>query len=227
MSEFINHHTGDPENPEMHERGTMILAIDPGLTGALALYDPDLDFLHTEPLPVQWRIVNKKKKHELDLKAMFAWIAQRAAHITDVIVEQPAAMPGVGAVSQFNFGRTCGQCEALIIGMGFTTLSMVHPVKWKSALDVASDKRRSRARAAKLLPTHAKKFELARNEGEAEAAMLALYRHLVNTRMVMPTPEKVIPVKVAKVKVTNIDTRPGGGSQSKRPVGRPPKKKAA
>lgn len=192
----------------------MILAIDPGITGAIAMYDPDIDYLHAEPLPIQWRMVNKKKKFELDLKALHEWIENRRAHIDEVIVEQPTAMPGVGAVSQFNFGRTCGQCEALIIGMGFK-ITLVHPTRWKAALDVPSDKRRSRGRAMRLFPMHANKFGANDSEGMAEASMLALYRHLVNKRLVMPEKAKTIPTKVEKVKVTN-----------KRPVGRPPKKAA-
>jgi hypothetical protein len=190
----------------------MILAIDPGLTGAAALYDPDTDFLSLYAMPVQWRMVNKKKKHEVDVSALRDWIAHRQYAIAEAIVEQPAAMPGVGAVSQFTFGKTCGQCEALIVGMGIP-LTTVHPVKWKSALDVPSDKRRSRGRAAVLFPAHAAKFERADSEGQAEAAMLALYRDLVNRKLVMPTPTKITPGEAPRTlfskAVSNAETRPG------------------
>lgn len=151
----------------------LILAIDPGISGALALYNPDVDFLHTEPLPVRWRMVNKQKKTEIDLEALFQWIAGRRDRITNAILEKPTAMPGAGATSQFNFGMTCGQIEGLLLGCELT-LRTVHPAAWKTAMDVPSDKRRSKGRAVNFFPSHAAKLQAA-TEGECEAAMIALY----------------------------------------------------
>ena len=195
----------------------MILAIDPGINGALALYDPDVEWLYTERLPTRWRMVNKKKKFELDLATLRAFIANRPL-IDDVIVEQSTAMPGAGATSQFNYGRTIGQCEALIVGMDLP-LTCVSPVKWKTALDVPSDKNRSRERARKMFPHFAHRFQATASEGEGEAAMLAYYRFLVKTRAAMPELARAN-VKAVIAKVTQPAT-------AKRGPGRPPKKKAA
>ena len=166
----------------------MILAIDPGISGALALYNPDLDFLHTQPLPVQWRLVNKQKKSEIDLPALGEYIRQRVSLITKVVLEKPTAMPGAGATSQFNFGMTCGQIEGLIMGLDLP-LARVHPSAWKTAMDVPSDKRRAKGRACHYFPTHAAALA-AKTEGECEAAMIALYGAVGKPVKVKTTPGK-------------------------------------
>lgn len=166
----------------------MILAIDPGISGALALYNPDVDFLYTQPLPIQWRLVNKQKKSEIDLNALYVWIEARRALLTKVILEKPTAMPGAGATSQFNFGMTCGQIEGLIVGLGLP-LVRVHPSAWKTAMDVPSDKRRAKGRACHYFPTHAVVLAT-KTEGECEAAMIALYGAVGKPVKVKTTPGK-------------------------------------
>lgn len=153
----------------------MILGIDPGKTGAAAVYDPDLDMLVTYQLPTIWRIVNKKKRFFVDFRTFKVWLMDVQPMVNQVILEEPTSMPGQGKVSAFSFGKTCGAIEGLLLGLGFEHVLMVHPAKWKNALDVPSDKNQARRRAVQLLPTHAEQFKDRADEAKAEASLLAYY----------------------------------------------------
>jgi crossover junction endodeoxyribonuclease RuvC len=59
--------------------------------------------------------------------------------------------------------------------------SLVIPQTWKKALGVPADKNAARARACQLFPNMASKFARVKDDGRAEAALIALfgYRDLV------------------------------------------------
>lgn len=163
----------------------MILGIDPGKTGAAAIYDPELDQLVTYQLPKIWRIVNKKKRFFVDFRTFRAWLADVQPMVHRVILEDPTSLPGQGKVSAFSFGKTCGSIEGLLIGLGFE-FTLVHPAKWKNAMDVPSDKNQARARAKQLLPAHAEQFKDRADEGKAEAALLAYYGSITENPVPRP-----------------------------------------
>jgi crossover junction endodeoxyribonuclease RuvC len=97
------------------------------------------------------------------------------------VIEDVHAMPKQGVSSSFSFGRALGVAEGVLAGNGLS-LRYVSPAKWKKALGLSSDKgvsrRRadkgvSRRRAIELWPEHAKAFERVKDDGRAEAALLA------------------------------------------------------
>jgi len=158
----------------------MIIGIDPGLKGAIAFYDPSINYLVTQEMPVRWKLVNKKKRHEIDTAALFATL-RVWGHTTfeTIIIEEPHAMPGAGATSQFTFGVSCGRLFALVecfkqIGH-VERILYVDPSAWKKAMQCPSDKNRARARAVELFPDYKKEFERSTDDGKAEAALLAFY----------------------------------------------------
>ena len=162
----------------------LICAIDPGLKGALAIYDPDFNFLHTAPLPTRWRMVAGKKRFEIDIPALRAELTKWP--ITKFLVEEPGAMSGMGVTSSFSFGVSCGAVmaavETYIAGqLEHVPLLRVFPAVWKTAMKVPSDKNRAREAATRLFPVHgADQWRVQADEGRAEAALLAWYA--VNAR---------------------------------------------
>ena len=62
-----------------------------------------------------------------------------------------------------------------VVAANFIPLTMVAPLKWKRALGVPADKDGARARASQLLPAHAGLWCRVKDDGRAEAALIAYY----------------------------------------------------
>lgn len=163
---------------------THYLAIDPGITGAWAWYTPDTGALVTESMPTQWRIVNKKRRTQVDLLALMPrlWDGHEEveAGALTVAIEEPHGMPGAGAVSQFNFGATCGALWLMADLLAAQRTPggravRLNPSVWKRAMGCPSDKRRALALARELFPAHREQFATLKDEGRAEAALMAYY----------------------------------------------------
>lgn len=158
-----------------------ILGIDPGLTGALALYAGG-ESLIVHDLPT--RVI--KKKTRLDLSALnecFGSLA-RDWHVDRVVIERVGAMPRQGLTSAFQFGFVAGVLHAMVeTHFGTDICLVVTPQQWKFNVGLNADpkadrkarKSASRARAVELFPTHAEQFRRAKDDGRAEAALIAWY----------------------------------------------------
>jgi crossover junction endodeoxyribonuclease RuvC len=91
-----------------------------------------------------------------------------------VVYEQVHAMPKQGVTSVFSFGRSRGVVEGVIAALELPSLA-VPPSRWKRDLGVTADKTACRAVASRLLPAGASCWTLKRDDGLAEAALLALW----------------------------------------------------
>lgn len=156
------------------------IAIDPGVTGAIAWYDPDLAYLRTEHLPTKWKMVNKKRRQTVDYMTLWRtlspWDNPTMAIPVTWVIEEPHGMPGAGAVSQFNFGATCGALWLMMDLLAAPKVSVrLNPSVWKRAMGCPSDKNRARALAMELFPQHKDQFSQGRDDGRAEAALMAYY----------------------------------------------------
>lgn len=100
------------------------IGIDPGKSGGVAILRPDntLD-LHTIP------VIGK----EIDLKSLYDILfeATRGEHL--VCLEDVHALPGTGAGSNFDFGRTKGLKEGILVGMQARYV-MVAPKTWQKEM---------------------------------------------------------------------------------------------
>lgn len=158
-----------------------LVAIDPGLSGAIAYMDTKTGELTLHDMPVEARIrisskklvkqVDRTKLHEL---LQFYREDLGAEHL---FVEQVNGMPGQSAPAAFQFGVGYG-----VILMSASVLRYiiepVYPLTWKTALRCPADKHMAVTRANELLPTHRSLWAeggIDRRSGKAEAAMLALY----------------------------------------------------
>lgn len=145
----------------------MIVGIDPGKTGGMAVLNPEgIASVKSPPLVGD----------ELDFVAWAKeWnvVLPFASHIW---VEQVGAMPGQGVTSMFNFGKVFG----FVMGLAFSAgvpVSFVRPQEWKKAVGIPakSDKSASRIRASQLFPNEAHFWKLAKHDGLAESALIAYY----------------------------------------------------
>jgi hypothetical protein len=149
---------------------SVILGIDPGLSGALAFYEPATGALDTYDMPT-FRVGTKTAIDEYGLARLIdSW----SPRVGEVWLELVGVRPGEGAVGAFSFGRGYGTLRG-ICAANFLTIHDVTPKAWKTALKVSGDKDEARARASALFPRHGGLWPLKKHDGRAEAALIALY----------------------------------------------------
>jgi crossover junction endodeoxyribonuclease RuvC len=152
----------------------MIIGIDPGLSGALAFYWPDIKELQVIDMPTYGVTMGKSRRRVLDLAALCKHIGDCAERDTPVFLEEVHAMPKQGVASSFTFGRVFGAIEGMLAALKIP-VTRVPPNVWKRALRCTFDKDAARRRASELLPHHAYLWALKKHDGRAEAALLAYY----------------------------------------------------
>lgn len=139
-----------------------VVGVDPGLSGAVALLDD-------EELLDAWDIQSADG-------------AVMAGALTDVlatwnpdlvVVEAVHSMPGQGVSTTFKFGRALGTVEGIVAALGYP-VAYIAPHTWKSAMKVTRDKASSRALASRLWPRERARFARVKDDGRAEAALLAV-----------------------------------------------------
>lgn len=150
------------------------LGIDPGLSGALALYDPLTDELIIKDMPTFTKKVGGKQKRILDLYGLANIIDPYVPHIKKAIVEQVGAAPGQGVTSMFSFGFSAG-CAQMVVAANFIPMTTELPQIWKKAMRLGKGKDAARQEASRLLPRHSEKWARVKDDGRAEAALLAVY----------------------------------------------------
>ena len=152
---------------------SLILGIDPGLSGALAFFTPGTGALVVHDVPVLALTRNGKAKREVDAVEL-ARLVDAAGPIDHAYIEAVGAMPGQGVSSVFAFGKVFGLLLG-ILAANFIPHTLVPPARWKRALRVPAEKDGARARASQLLPAHAGLWTRAKDDGRAEAALIAFY----------------------------------------------------
>lgn len=155
------------------------LGIDPGLDGALALYDPATGALDVRDMPtlVIPKAGGSGKRRELDLYALAVLIDEWSPLKLRAYIEQVGPTPQMGVTSAFSFGGSYWAAR-MACAAHFIPVEMVAPQKWKRALEVrgGADKTDAvRARASALLPEHCRFWTRAMDDGRAEASLIALY----------------------------------------------------
>lgn len=157
-----------------------ILGVDPGGTGALALLTDNGRSVLVTDMPVFLVTRGKSAKPELDVHGLSDLLQHWAPDAC--FFEKVGGMTGEAPSSAFNFGRITGAAEALckVQGARFVPVS---PHVWKKDMGlIKAQKDDSRAKATNLWPASAKDFRRKKDDGRAEAALLAEYgrRQLLN-----------------------------------------------
>lgn len=157
------------------EGGKYILGVDPGLSGALALYDPLKQTplgLWSTPLTPSKTKKNGVFRKDIDLPSLAQLIDGHAPTIGFAIVEQVGAMPGQGTVSMFRFGQSLGAVSGILASSMIPTYYVSGSV-WKSAMGLSRDKKDSINKAIGFFPAF--KDVLYRSDGKSEALLLAVF----------------------------------------------------
>lgn len=148
-----------------------IIGIDPGFTGALAVIDAAAGTLvSVVDMPVY---KNPKGRQELNHSLLFSLLDPGTEQVKAVL-EQVAARPGQGAPATFRFGQGYGAIEMALAAHSIP-VQYVTPAKWKQHFKLSKDKGVSRSLATQRFPSHAHQFAQVKDDGRAEASLIALY----------------------------------------------------
>jgi hypothetical protein len=153
---------------------TRIMGIDPGVSGAVAIFD-GTDLLDAFDMPVVETQSGKRKKRRISPEMLVAEIEEHIGYLSRVYIEDVHAMPGQGVTSMFAFGEAAGLIRGVCAGLK-VPVYLISPVTWKRGLKLqGAGKDASRAMAARMWPQKAGLFKRQRDDGRAEAALLAHY----------------------------------------------------
>ena len=147
----------------------MVIGIDPGFTGAIS-FVVSKDVMQVFDLPLKLFMGRK----QIDGTAFAKLIKDRQHLIRFAIIEDVHAMPNQGVTSTFRFGYNAGILLGVLNALNVKVLK-VKPSVWKCALNLSSDKKKSLQLAKKKFPAYKELFKRAKDDGRAEAALLALY----------------------------------------------------
>lgn len=148
----------------------IVVGIDPGLSGAVAVLDVAHRRLAIHDMPTVLVRSGKSEKRQLAEAVLARILGQvKPEH---AYLEFVSAMPGQGVSSMFNFGMSYGAIKGVLAALGIP-FSTVTPVKWQRDLSVAKGKEGNRLRATQLFPEYAHLFTRIKDDGRADAALIA------------------------------------------------------
>ena len=153
---------------------SFIIGIDPGAAGAVAILENGR-LTQVFDMPVVEISVGGKNKKRVAPELLASELRLYNLADTVAVVEQVGAMPGQGVTSMFAFGQAYGLVLGVLAGLWIPTTT-VTPATWKKALKLNTGKDGARAKAAQLWPARADQFKRVKDDGRAEAALLAHWR---------------------------------------------------
>lgn len=160
----------------------IVLGIDPGLTGGLALIKSGERprVIAAVDIPV----VGENAKRRVDVLKVIKFLQKHS--IAHGFIERAQAMPDQGASSGFIYGRAVGALEACVQGMQIP-MTVVEASAWKKANGLLRPnhvdkkqwskivKKASRQRALQLFPEAEPMMSREMDHGRAEAALIARF----------------------------------------------------
>ena len=158
----------------------IVVGIDIGVSGAIAvLLDDALVEIHDMPTlndgPAGRRTVNAPLLAEILAKS----------HADRVLIEWVGVRPGQGPVGAFAFGRARGVCEGVCAGLSLPVQFITSP-QWKRLSNIPPGKdgakNFARSRAIARWPDRADLFKRVKDDGRAEAALIAFSGVLLEAR---------------------------------------------
>ncbi len=184
-------------SPTMAHHGLpdLILGFDPGLSGAVALLDtrtlqgPLAPSSHplTAVYDLPTRRSTKKSPLRIDGQALanlIRTIANTSRYQVHAVVELVGSLPHQAGA--FNFGVSAGILHGILDTLDIP-YTLIPPSQWKPAMGLqrrtpdetqASTKTRARELATKLFPHLYQSFSRVKDDGRAEALLLAYYYNM-------------------------------------------------
>lgn len=155
--------------------GPVYIGADPGAGGALAIYIPTEGELAVFDMPTH----EMRGKRRIDLYQLAAVLGAWAStySVTQAIVENVGAMPGQSPNGMFAFGFSAGALQSAVASAGLP-MTLVVPQVWKKAYGILGgreNKDMARQKASMIFPKYAGMWARKKDDGRAEAALLAHY----------------------------------------------------
>ena len=148
----------------------LLLGIDIGVQGAIALLNADGSLISISDMPVLSDGPGGRRSVNAPLLAEIIF----KSHASEAFVEYVGARPGEGAVGAFAFGRSRGVIEG-VLGAAGIPVGFITPAQWKRLCGLANaSKDASRSEAIRRWPAHAALFSRVMDDGRAEAALIAV-----------------------------------------------------
>lgn len=152
----------------------LVLGVDPGLSGALCLYNPTNGDISIMDMPTHTVTTNGKKKRRLDLYSLGTMLDYRRNDIARAYIEAPTSRPGEGVTSAFTFGFCCGAVQSAVAA-NLIPMELIPPAKWKRDMGLNQDKDASRRKASMIAPKYHGLWERVKDDGRAESFLIAYY----------------------------------------------------
>lgn len=166
---------------------TVVLGVDPGMNGAIAVLC-DGEILDIHPMPTTTTTSRSRRKtrniqtiETADLEALTTIFLDAKRHCVPgetpiVAVEKVNARQGEASQQSFRFGTAQMAVIAVPIALGYV-VTVVPANVWKPAVGATKDKRRSLLLAAKRFPNDEHRFRrVTVDSGAAEACLIAAWR---------------------------------------------------
>ena len=149
-----------------------ILAIDPGLTGAIAALHGYM-LLEVRDIPT-WQVGSKTIIDARQFHTMLHTMV-KLHDITVIVLEAQNPMPNQGVVSVFSLGRTYGQIEAVSY-MEQLPVEYVMPSVWKRKAGLTGKKKHASLELAReLWPDQEMYWPLIKHHNRADAALIGRF----------------------------------------------------
>ena len=156
---------------------TLVIGVDPGKTGAIARWDSAVRSLTIVDMPL-----SDKKLCVDELSICVMTLISSFKVLPVAYIEKVGGIGTQSASRSFEFGFVTGAVHGVMSANGLI-LKTVTPQKWKAAMGLkrelgestADFKTRSRILAVKLCPEGADMFKRAKDDGRAEAFLIAYY----------------------------------------------------
>ncbi len=149
-----------------------ILGIDIGNRGAIAVLTDAGELLSVHDMPCLEDGPKGRRAVNAPLLASITY----ASHASLAYVEHVAARPGEGPTGAFAFGRARGVVEGVLAACGLP-IAFLAPSTWKRAVGIPPGKDgakdAARSEAIRRWPGHAEMFARVKDDGRAEAALIA------------------------------------------------------
>lgn len=150
----------------------IVAGIDPGKAGAIAALREDAAVLLLEDAPMLR--VGKKQEYDLAAMADLLRYVQALDPAAAVAIERVWVRPGEGAVGAMTFGEGSGIWLGVTAALNLR-LERVTPMRWRRAVmdGLPKGKGSSIQRARELFPDQAPKLTRRKDDGRAEALLIA------------------------------------------------------
>lgn len=153
----------------------VVVGIDPGFTGAVATY-----FRNQRVFVYDMPVVKLRSKTRIDVDKLVELLTEQVSFADAVVIEKVGSMPRQGVASAFNFGYGAGLLRGICATLEKPVIEVV-PAKWKAEVGLklptgathAERKTASRELAQVLFPEDHGLFTRVKDDGRAEAALLA------------------------------------------------------